>query len=33
MNELNFKVIVTCLLPVFKLLLLDWFLHHKLGQA
>ena len=31
MNELNFKVIVTCLL--FKLLLLDWFLPHKLGQA
>ena len=31
MNELNFKVIVTCLL--FKLLLTDWFLYHKLGQA
>ena len=31
MNELNFKVIVSCLL--FKLLLIDWFLHHNLGQA
>lgn len=31
MNELNFKVIVSCL--PFKLLVINWFLHHKLSQA